>query len=67
MATEKDFCTEFAGVLWRAMSITSKGYRRHSLKHTGRGNDRRADKLKSDGSASKVSNKFRAYANRRGV
>jgi len=30
-------------ILWTAMQKTGKGYRMHSLKHTGRGNDRHAD------------------------
>ena len=33
-------------ILWQAMQIRGKGYRRHSLKHTGKGGDRRNDKLR---------------------
>lgn len=33
-------------VLWNAMGKTGKGYRRHSLRHTGEGKDRRNDKLR---------------------
>ena len=32
--------------LWNVMSATGKGYRRHSLRHTGIDKDRRNDKLK---------------------
>lgn len=31
--------------LWRAMAVTTRGYRRYSLRHTGRGKDRRGDKM----------------------
>lgn len=33
--------------LWRAMRETGHGYRRRSLRHTGRGEDRRKDKLEA--------------------
>jgi hypothetical protein len=33
-------------LLWTAMQKTGKGYHRPSLKHTGKGVDRRNDKLK---------------------
>ncbi len=32
-------------LLWDAMGRTGRGYRKPSLKHTGRGEDRRPDKL----------------------
>ena len=38
----------FIAMLWQVMTITGKGYQKHSLRHTGIGNDRRKDKL--DGS-----------------
>ena len=31
-------------MLWRAMSATGNGYKRHSLRRTGRGDDRRPGK-----------------------
>lgn len=36
----------WTALLWRVMSTTGKGYRRHSLKHTGQDDDRRNDKLR---------------------
>ena len=30
---------------WNVMTRTGKGYRMHSLKHTGKDGDRRADKI----------------------
>ena len=35
----------WAAMLWTAMSKSGDGYHRPSLKHTGRGSDRREDKL----------------------
>lgn len=47
---EPVFRERWIAMLWRAMAATGKGYRRHSLRHTGRQQkdgtwDRRADKL----------------------
>lgn len=36
----------WTALLWTVMSRTGKGYRRHSLKHTGEGDDRRNDKMR---------------------
>jgi hypothetical protein len=39
------FAKAWCSILWRAMTSTGKGYRLHSMKHTGVAGDRRADKL----------------------
>jgi len=39
------FCEAWVSMLWNAMRATGKGYKRHSLRNTGRGDDRRKDKL----------------------
>ena len=36
----------WTALLWKAMGATGKGYRRHSLKHTGLDADRRNDKMR---------------------
>lgn len=46
-------------LLWSAMSKAGKGYRRHSLRHSGRGDDRRKDKLEFAGPQ-----KYRRYRDR---
>lgn len=38
--------TAWVSMLWHAMQVTGKGYKRHSLRNTGRGTDRRSDKLR---------------------
>lgn len=35
----------YVSLLWKVMTTTGKGYKRHSLRHTGLGDDRRKDKL----------------------
>lgn len=42
---ERTFCEVWVATLWAAMGKTGRGYRRHSLRHTGKGDDRRKDKL----------------------
>lgn len=39
------FGSRWSAMLWEVMARTTKGYRRYSLKHTGKDNDRRRDKL----------------------
>lgn len=41
---KESFSKAWTARLWHAMSITGKGYRPPSLRNTGRGDDRRADK-----------------------
>ncbi len=41
---ERVFREAWISVIWKAMTATGRGYRRHSLRHTGRGEDRRKDK-----------------------
>lgn len=41
----KVFGELWRAALWRGMVQSSRGYMRHSLRNTGRGKDRRADKL----------------------
>lgn len=36
----------WVGMMWRIMGHTGEGYRRHSLKNSGKGLDRRNDKLR---------------------
>lgn len=36
----------YVAILWQVMSATGKGYKRHSLRNTGIGEDRRHDKLR---------------------
>ena len=35
---------DYAAMIWRIMAATGKGYRRHSLRHTGEKSDHREDK-----------------------
>lgn len=37
----------YVALLWHVMRLTTKGYRRHSLRHTGVDDDRRSDKLRA--------------------
>ena len=39
------FGKNWAAMLWRVMVLTGRGYKRESMGHTGKGNDRRKDKL----------------------
>lgn len=41
---ERTFCEVWVATLWAAMVKTGRGYGRHSLRHTGKGDDRREDK-----------------------
>ena len=41
----KDFLAAWVNMLWRAMHKTQRGLRLNSLGYTGRGGDRREDKL----------------------
>ncbi len=41
------FAQHWCAMLWRVMSATGKGYRLHSMRRTGRAEDRRADKLEA--------------------
>jgi len=51
-AAEPEWFTRFVknwiATLWNAMATTGRGYRRPSMRHTGKGTDRRLDKLPSD-------------------
>jgi len=42
---KKTFGQEWAAMLWRIMSNTGKGYKKPSMKRTGKGEDKRADKV----------------------
>lgn len=42
----KDFLAAWSNMLWRAMHKPQRGLRLNSLGYTGRGGDRRPDKLK---------------------
>jgi hypothetical protein len=42
---ERQFCANWITMLWFAMSKTGKGYRRPSLRNSGKGTNRRVDKL----------------------
>lgn len=42
---EPVFREQWVQMLWIAMARTGKGYRRPSLRHSGKGTDRRKDKL----------------------
>lgn len=42
---ERIFRDAWVSVLWKAMAETGKGFHRHSLRHSGRGDDRRPDKI----------------------
>ena len=53
------FCLNWVAIIRNAMLNGSKGYRIYSGKNTGRGEDRRKDKL-ADGK----SKHFRSYQNR---
>lgn len=39
------FTAHWVSVLWNAMTATGRGYKRQSLRHSGRGEDRRLDKI----------------------
>lgn len=41
---EKDFRAGWIAMLWKAMLKTGKGYKRTSQRHSGKDDDRRADK-----------------------
>lgn len=41
------FVLMFVSMLWDALRASGRGYRAPSLRHTGRGEDRRADKLEA--------------------
>jgi hypothetical protein len=41
----KNFRAMWISMLWHAMRLTGNGYKRHSLRNTGKGTDRRRDKL----------------------
>ena len=43
------FCRQWSEWLWRTMCSSGEGYKRDSLRNTGRGTDRRADKLDENG------------------
>lgn len=43
--SEQKFREMWLQLLWIAMSKTGRGYRRPSMRHSGKGNDRRKDKL----------------------
>lgn len=43
--SERKFCELWLQLLWMAMSKTGRGYRRPSMRHSGKGADRRKDKL----------------------
>lgn len=45
--------------LWKAMSLSGKGFRHHSLRHTGKDGDRRADKI--EGPLAGLPKFFRSY------
>jgi hypothetical protein len=36
---------QWCALLWNVMARTGNGYRRHSLRHTGRGDDKRTKKV----------------------
>jgi hypothetical protein len=42
---ESTFRAMWVSMLWQAMLKTGKGYRRSSQRHSGKGDDRRADKI----------------------
>ena len=46
MVKQTKFLGEWISMLWHAMAATGNGYKRDSLKRTGRGDDRRNDKLR---------------------
>lgn len=46
MSKSKGSLARWVSQLWTIMGHTGKGYARPSMKHTGRGLDRRNDKLK---------------------
>jgi hypothetical protein len=41
----KKFIDRWATMLWTAMQMSGEGYRKDSMKRTGKGGDRRGDKL----------------------
>lgn len=53
------FSVLWCSLLWTTMARTGKGYRKTSLKRTGKGKDRRPDKLKRP-----MRKCFRAYEQR---
>lgn len=44
---EKDFRAMWVSMLWQAMLKTGKGYKRVTQRHSGKGEDRRKDKLEA--------------------
>ena len=59
-ATLAAFISGFVSVVTHAMTHTGKGYKRDSMRNTGRGDDRRKDKL----AESDVPKMFRQYRTR---
>ena len=49
MTPIQTFCRQWSEWLWKTMSNTGHGYKRHSLRNSGKGKDRRADKLGPEG------------------
>jgi hypothetical protein len=41
----KSFTARWSTMLWTAMQMSGNGYKKESMKHTGRGADRRGDKI----------------------
>lgn len=56
--------TGWVPVITRAMMASGRGYRQHSLRNTGRGGDRRGDKV--DAAANGVPPAMRRYQRRYG-
>jgi hypothetical protein len=60
--TRPTFGQIWASQLWQVMSATTRGYHRHSLRNTGKGNDRRKDKLEA--AERGIPTAFRRYRDR---
>jgi hypothetical protein len=43
--SEQKFREHWLQLLWMAMAKTGRGFRKQSLRHSGKGDDRRKDKL----------------------
>ena len=59
MVKQTKFLGEWISMLWHAMAATGNGYKRDSLKRTGRGDDRRNDKLRFASKESKIQRRAR--------
>jgi len=55
---KQTFTQRWSHMLWQAMGATGSGYKRHTMRNSGNGEDRRKDKLESN--ESKLMRQYRS-------